>query len=132
MARVLVIEDNPDNLELMTYLLNVFGHLTLTAEDGESGIALIARERPDLVVCDIHLPKADGYEVARRTKADPALSAIPVVAVTALAMVGDRDRVLSAGFDGYLTKPIEPQSFVADLEGYLSAKEPGHGDHTDR
>jgi len=131
MARVLVIEDNLDNLELMTYLLRVFGHVPLTALDGESGIALIVEERPDLVVCDIHLPKADGYEVVRRTKADPSLSAIPMVAVTALAMVGDRDRVLSAGFDGYLTKPIEPQSFVSDLERYLPVQEPGHGDHID-
>ncbi|WP_179958253.1 response regulator [Chitinimonas arctica] len=119
MARVLVIEDNPDNLELMTYLLKAFGYSVLTAVDGEAGIARIAQEKPDLVVCDIHLPKADGYEVARRTKADPSLAGIPMVAVTALAMVGDRDRVLAAGFDGYLTKPIDPQTFIGDLEGYF-------------
>lgn len=119
MARILVIEDNPDNLELMTYLLKAFGHTTLTAEDGELGIALACSERPDLIVCDVHLPKADGYEVARRLKADPALAATPLLAVTALAMVGDRDKVLAGGFDGYLTKPIDPQLFIEQMESYL-------------
>ena len=119
MARVLLIEDNPDNLELMTYLLEAFGHTTLAARDGRAGIEAVVRERPDLVVCDIQLPLADGYVVARELKADPVLSTIPLVAVTALAMVGDRDRVLAAGFDGYVSKPIDPRRFVAELEAYL-------------
>lgn len=119
MARILVIEDNPDNLELMTYLLKAFGHATLTAGDGEAGIVAALAERPDLIVCDVHLPKADGYAVAKRLKADAELAAVPLIAVTALAMVGDRDRVLAGGFDGYLTKPIDPQAFVGQLESYL-------------
>lgn len=121
MARVLLIEDHPDNLELMTFLLEHFGHTTVRAGDGPEGIAAARRERPDLIVCDIHLPSGDGFSVARALKADPELARIPLVAVTALAMVGDRDRVLAAGFDGYITKPIDPQRFVADLETLLPA-----------
>lgn len=119
MARVLIIEDNADNLELMTYLLEHFGHLTSSAPDGERGIAAALREQPDLIVCDIHLPGADGYAVARALKAHPAAAHIPLVAVTALAMVGDRDRVMGGGFDSYISKPIDPQRFVADLESLL-------------
>jgi len=77
------------------------------------------RHRPDLIICDVQLPEIDGCEVARRLKADAELRTIPVVAVTALAMVGDRDRMLAAGFDGYLTKPISPEAFVRQMEGYL-------------
>ncbi|MFC4159431.1 response regulator [Chitinimonas lacunae] len=119
MARILVIEDNPDNLELMTYLLKAFGHQTLTACDGEKGIQMAAESPPDLIVCDIHLPHADGYAVAKRLKRNPSLASIPLIAVTALAMVGDRERVLAGGFDGYLTKPIDPQAFVGQLESHL-------------
>jgi len=124
MARVLIIEDNPDNLELMRYLLESFGHQALSACDGESGIAAAARERPDLIVCDMHLPEADGYEVARRLKGDAVLRRIPLVAVTALAMVGDRDKVMRTGFDSYISKPIDPQRFVADLEAFLPPEPP--------
>jgi two-component system cell cycle response regulator len=119
MARILVIEDNPANLELMTYLLTAFGHTSLSAITGEEGLERARRESPDLIVCDIHLPVKDGYEVARRLKKHAALRAIPLVAVTALAMVGDRDRVLSAGFDGYISKPIDPETFVRQVESFL-------------
>lgn len=119
MARILVIEDNAENLELMGYLLRAFGHEVLATVDGYAGLEMTKRERPDLIVCDIHLPILDGYEVVRRIKADSELQAIPVVAVTALAMVGDRERGVAAGFDGYLYKPIDPQSFIHDLERYL-------------
>ena len=125
MARVLVIEDNPENLELMTYLLRAFGHAVVTATDGAAGMAAAAREAPDLVVCDLHLPGVDGYEVARRLKADPELAAIPRVAVTALAMAGDRERGLAAGFDGYLTKPIDAERFVEQVEGFLRLEQRG-------
>jgi len=118
-ARILIVEDNPDNLELMTYLLGAFGHTTFTAEDGLQGLDTATREQPDLIICDIHLPHVDGYEVARRLKNDDRLRSIPLVAVTALAMVGDRDRVLAAGFDGYVTKPITPELFVPAMEEYL-------------
>ena len=118
-ARILVIEDNPANLDLMTYLLTAFGHAALTAPDGEAGLARARSETPDLVVCDIQLSRTDGYAVARQMKRDAALQAIPLVAVTALAMVGDRDKVLAAGFDGYIPKPIDPETFVGRVEAFL-------------
>lgn len=119
MARLLVIEDNPANLELMIYLLHAFGHETITAADGVEGLALAEREVVDLIVCDVHLPRLDGYAVAKHMKAHPTLHRIPLVAVTALAMVGDRDKVLAAGFDGYIAKPIDPETFVADVDKFL-------------
>jgi len=121
MARILLIEDNPDNLDLMSYLLTAYGHAVTTAEDGESGIAAARAAPPDLIACDIHLPGVDGYGVARALKADPSLAAVPVIAVTALAMVGDRERILGAGFDGYITKPIDPQRVVTELDAFLPA-----------
>lgn len=119
MAHIVVIEDNPTNLDLICYLLRAYGHSVETAGDGDEGLALVRRTLPDLIVCDVHLPKLDGYEVARQIKSDPRLRLIPLVAVTALAMVGDREKGLAAGFDGYLYKPIEPQTFVADVVRHL-------------
>src|ERR1700719_2249385 len=108
MQRILVVEDNAANLDLMVYLLDAFGYIAIPARDGQEALRVTAREKPDLILCDVHLPKMDGYEVVRRLKSDPESRSIPTVAVTALAMVGDRDRVLRAGFDGYLSKPIDP------------------------
>jgi CheY-like chemotaxis protein len=119
MARILIIEDNPTNLQLIVYLLQAFGHTALEAMDGETGLELIRLEAPELVLCDIHLPGIDGFEVAHELKRHPVYSAIPLVAVTALAMVGDRDRILSAGFDGYITKPITPETFIGQMEAFL-------------
>jgi len=118
--RVLVVEDNTANLDLMVYLLVAFGYVALSARDGQEGLATAMRERPDLIVCDVQLPVIDGYEVVRRLKADPNCRSIPTVAVTALAMVGDRDRILKAGFDGYLAKPIDPETFVGQLKAFLN------------
>jgi CheY-like chemotaxis protein len=119
MSRILVIEDNVTNLELVTYLLNAFGHTTLVARDGERGLEEARSSRPDLILCDLAMPKLDGYAVARRLKADPETSDIPLVAVTASAMVGDRDKVFAAGFDGYIRKPIDPETFGGEVEGFL-------------
>lgn len=119
-ARILIIEDNPTNMELMVYLLRAFGYTPLTASDGEEGVAAAQREQPDLIICDVHLPKLDGYGVVAALKADPATQRIPALAVTALAMVGDRERLLAAGFDGYIGKPIEPDSFVTQIESFFT------------
>src|SRR5882762_7078629 len=119
-ARILIIEDNPTNLDLMTYLLNAFGYTTLTAQDGEEGLETARQEVPDLIICDIQLPTMDGREVARRLKRDPQLHRIPLLAVTALAMVGDRARLLAAGFDGYIAKPLSPETFVQEVEKFLA------------
>ncbi len=120
LGRVLVIEDNPPSLQLMVYLLKAFGYTVITAGDGADGLELARREMLDLIICDIHLPRVDGYEVARRLKGHPALSQIPLVAVTALAMVGDRDKILAAGFDGYIDKPIDPQKFADQVRSLIA------------
>ena len=116
---LLVIEDNPANLELMTYLLHAFGHTPVSARDGLEGVEKALEIRPDLILCDLRLPKLDGYGVARRLKAEPSFATIPLIAVTASAMVGDRDKVIAAGFDGYIRKPIDPETFVAEVEAFL-------------
>lgn len=118
-ARVLIIEDNQTNMELMRYLLQAFGHQVVAASDGCEGVSLASDQRVDLIICDIHLPKLDGFGVIRRLKADQHTQVLPVIAVTAQAMVGDRDKLLSAGFDGYLCKPIEPEFFVSQVDAYL-------------
>lgn len=118
-ARILIAEDHPASLELLRYLLAANGYDILSAEDGEAALDLARRDTPDLIICDLQMPKKNGYEVVRQLKSEPALSAIPVVAVTAFSMIGDREQVLAAGFDGYLSKPIEPEEFVALIEQYL-------------
>jgi two-component system cell cycle response regulator len=128
MSLVLVVDDNPTNLDLMLYLLKAFGHAPLAAHDGQEGIDIAKRERPDLILMDIHMPGLDGYEAARMLRSDPALRDTPLVAVTALAMVGDREKILEAGFDGYIAKPIDPEAFVGLVDGFLqpgSRRQPG-------
>jgi diguanylate cyclase (GGDEF)-like protein/PAS domain S-box-containing protein len=121
-ARILIIEDNPTNMELMVYLLRAFGYQPLLAHNGEEGVQVARREVPDLVICDVHLPKLDGYGVVAQLKQDPKLKHIPALAVTALAMVGDREKLLAAGFDGYIGKPIEPDTFVSQIESFLQGE----------
>ncbi|MBB6132477.1 two-component system cell cycle response regulator [Massilia aurea] len=121
MARILIIEDNPANIELMSFLLSAYGHAPLSAADGPRGVAAARSERPDLIACDVNLPGMDGFAVLAELKGDPALAGVPILAVTALAMTGDREKVLAAGFDGYISKPIEPESFVAELEAFLTS-----------
>lgn len=128
MARVLVIEDNAINLELMTYVLQAWHHEVLQAADGSSGLALARDERPDLILCDVQMPGMDGHALARALRADPALRKIPLLAVTALARDADRDAALSSGFDAVFTKPIEPAGFMAGLAPFLTgpAQPPMH------
>ena len=118
-TRILVIEDNAANLELMRYLLAAAGYEPVSFQDGQLALEAANRKAPDLVICDIQMPGMDGFEFLHSLRAQPALARTAVVAVTALAMVGDRDRVLAAGFDGYLSKPIEPETFVAQVERWL-------------
>nr|WP_227012205.1 EAL domain-containing protein [Duganella sp. FT27W] len=118
----MIIEDNATNMELMVYLLRAFGYTPLSASDGEAGVEAARREQPDLIICDVHLPKLDGYGVVAALKADPATRDIPALAVTALAMVGDRERLLEAGFDSYIGKPIEPDTFVKQIESFLTGE----------
>jgi two-component system cell cycle response regulator len=118
-ARILVIEDVPHNLALITYLLSAYGHEVITSETAEDALTLATEHRPDLVISDLYLPGMDGYAFLAALRKQSLLAATPVIAVTAFAMVGDRDRVLAAGFDGYLTKPIDPQAFQASIAELL-------------
>ena len=118
-ARILVIEDNAANLELVRYLLSASGHTVLMASDGAQGIAVARRERPDLIICDLQMPVLDGYQVLAQLREHPGAFESVVVAVTAFSMPRDREKVLTAGFDGYLSKPIEPETFVAHIETFL-------------
>jgi two-component system cell cycle response regulator len=123
-ARVLIVEDNPINRELIDYLLRAHGLDTLKAFDGAIGLDVARRERPDLILCDIQMPVMDVIEFAHQVKSDPALRDTPLVALTALAMVGDRDRILAEGFDGYIAKPVDPGNFIATVNGFLRTGAP--------
>jgi len=118
-TKVLIIEDNPVNRELIDYLLRAHGYDTVKALDGAIGMAMARRERPDLILCDIQMPVMDGIEVAHQLKSEPALRHTPLVALTALAMVGDRDRILAEGFDGYIAKPLDPTTFIQTISAFL-------------
>jgi CheY-like chemotaxis protein len=125
-ARILAVEDTPHNLELMTYLLHASGHRVVAATTGAAGIAIARAERPDLIVLDLQLPDLDGHQVLAVLRADPGLARVPVVAVTAYAMVGDRDHALTSGFDGYLAKPFDPVTFAATIATFLPPDRRGH------
>ena len=114
-----MIEDTAHNLELMTYLLEASGHTVTAAITGAQGVALAQSCGHDLVVLDIQLPDTTGYDVLSQLRARETTRDLPVIAVTANAMVGDRDAALAAGFDGYLPKPIEPRTFNRDIETFL-------------
>ena len=115
MARVLIVEDNPTNMTLAIFLLQSVGHTVLNATDAEAGLALAREERPDLILMDIQLPGMDGLQATTLLKGDPATRAIPVIALTALAMKGDEERIRAAGCDGYIAKPMRYQQFLATV-----------------
>lgn len=117
--RILVIEDNPQSLYLVRFLLEGQGHQVLEAVDGVNGISLAQQKQPDLILVDIQLPKIDGYEVARRLKANPRTAPIPIIAVTSSLMDGDRERQQEAGCLGAIEKPIDPKTFVGKIERFL-------------
>ena len=116
---VLIIEDNEQNLYMMRFLLEHHGFVVVTAADGQAGIEEAVRLRPDAILLDLQLPDMDGYAVAARLRAHPQLAATPVIAVTSYAMVGDRERILAAGANGYIEKPIDPERFVDQIRAYL-------------
>lgn len=125
-ATILIIEDNERNLYLVTFILEKCGYQVVQARDGEAGIALARRIKPDMILLDIQLPVMDGYAVARELTGNEDLRGIPIVAVTSYAMLGDRERILAAGCVGYIEKPINPQTFVAEIEEYLPAGKKGN------
>jgi len=117
-AYILVVEDNPTNLYLMEYLLGAYGHVVKTASDAADGLTAIDGERFDLILADVLMPKMDGFEFVKRAKgAYP--DGPPIIAVTALAMVGNRETIIESGFDGYIAKPISPETFVGEVDHFL-------------
>ena len=119
MAKILIVEDNPANMALAKFLLESAGHTVLSATDAEAGLSLARAERPNLILMDIQLPGMDGLEATGLLKRDDATRAIPVVALTALAMKGDEERIRAAGCDGYIAKPLAYRDFLAVISAQL-------------
>jgi two-component system cell cycle response regulator DivK len=120
MAKVLIIEDNAPNLTLAIFLLQSAGHAVVSATDAEAGLTLARDEQPNLILMDIQLPGMDGLEAIALLKRDEATRAIPVIALTALAMKGDEERIRAAGCDGYIAKPMNYQEFLATVATQLA------------
>ena len=120
MARVLIVEDNPANMKLATFLLQKAGHIVLSAIDAEAGLTLARDEQPNLILMDIQLPGMDGLEATALLKRDDATRAIPVIALSALAMKGDEERIRAAGCDGYIAKPMRYKEFLATIAASLA------------
>jgi two-component system, cell cycle response regulator DivK len=118
-AKILCIEDNVANLYLVTFLLKSKGYDVLQARDAQEGIDTAIRDKPDLILLDIQLPSMDGYAVARMLRTNPDLLMVPIVAVTSYAMVGDREKALSSGCSDFIEKPINPDTFLAQVEEHL-------------
>ncbi len=116
MARVLVVEDNAVNMKLAVFLLQSVGHVVLSAPDAEAGLTMARQQQPDLILMDIQLPGMDGLEATRLLKQDVTTRMIPVIALTALAMKGDEERIRAAGCDGYIAKPLRSQEFLAMVQ----------------
>jgi CheY-like chemotaxis protein len=119
MAKILIIEDNEQNLYLETFILEKNGHEIIQARSGEKGIAAAAQQRPDLILLDIQLPGMDGYTVAQELRRHLGIASTPIVAVTSYAMPGDRERILKAGCTGYIEKPINPDTFHLEVLQHL-------------
>jgi two-component system, cell cycle response regulator DivK len=120
MATVLIVEDNPTNMTLAVFLLESAGHTVISARDAEAGLALARDQQPNLILMDIQLPGMDGLEATALLKSNDATRAIPVIALTALAMRGDEARILAAGCDGYIAKPMQYQEFLAVIAAQLA------------
>lgn len=119
MARILVVEDTPANMTLAVFLLEAAGHSVLSATNAEAGVTMAREQQPDLILMDIQLPGMDGLQATALLKADAATAAIPIVALTALAMKGDEERIRAAGCDGYVAKPWRHRDFMATVAAHL-------------
>ena len=115
----LIIEDNENNMYLTTFLLENSGHTVHQAYDGTEGVKMAKEILPDLILLDIQLPKMNGYDVAKALRQDTALATTPIVAITSYAMPGDQEKALNSGCNGYIKKPINPDTFLAEIESYL-------------
>ena len=119
MKRVLVVDDNEANIHLVRFILEKNGYEVIEARNGIEGVELAVSEKPDLVLLDIQLPDIDGLEVVKRIRASETNGSIPIIALTSYAMPGDRKKVLAAGCNGYIAKPIDVKTFMTEIERYL-------------
>jgi two-component system cell cycle response regulator DivK len=119
--KILVVEDTEDNRQILRDLLGMAGYEMVEAHDGAQGVAMAAEHRPDLILMDIQMPVLDGYEATRRIKADPALAAIPIVAVTSYALSGDEQKARDAGCNDYIAKPYSPRQMLAKVREILGS-----------
>lgn len=119
-GKILYVEDNPQNMRLVGKILKHAGYVMIEAEDGRSGIDVAVRELPDLILMDVNLPDIDGLEATSRLKATPSTAGIPVIALTANAMVGDREKALQAGCDGYVPKPISREMLLSTVAEHIT------------
>ena len=122
MKKVLVIEDNQDNMKLITFILEKNGFNTITAENGKKGIELALKEKPDFILLDIQLPDMDGVEVLKAIRESEIDENIPIIAVTSYAMSGDRDRLLALGCTGYIEKPINPETVIGEIRQIMEER----------
>lgn len=119
MKRILLVEDNDTNMYLISFILRKKGYEVLEAKTGEEGVELAIKERPDLIIMDIQLPDIDGLEATRRIRESKADGEVPIIALTSYAMTGDREKALKAGCNGYLEKPINPDTIIGEIEKYI-------------
>jgi len=122
MKRVLVIEDNADNMKLITFILEKNGYGTIRAENGKTGIELALKEKPDFILLDIQLPDMDGTEVLKELRKSEIDEEVPIIAITSYAMSGDRERLMEAGCNGYIEKPIDPVSIINQIREITGEK----------
>jgi CheY-like chemotaxis protein len=118
-AHVLVVDDTDHALDLLGYLLRDRGHVALFARNGEEAVAAASKLRPDLILMDLHMPLMDGYEALAAIRGSDRAGACPILALTAFGEVGEREKAHAAGFDGFFSKPITPETFMDQLEGFL-------------
>jgi CheY-like chemotaxis protein len=116
---ILIVEDDPRNLKLIRDLLQIRGYTTLEATDGKQGVDMARAKMPDLILMDIQMPVMDGFEAISILKADPVTKSIPIIALTAFAMQGDREKCMEAGCNDYITKPLDTRAFVTKVKEYL-------------
>jgi CheY-like chemotaxis protein len=119
MSKILIVEDNKNNMYLISFILKKSGHKIIETTTGEEGIELALQEKPDLIIMDIQLPGIDGLETTRRIRTSEIDGSVPIIALTSYAMTGDKERAIEAGCTGYIEKPLNPETFAAEIEKYL-------------
>jgi len=118
--KILIVEDNPQNMKLLLMTLRPHGYVLLEAEDGQEALKIAVRDKPDLIIMDIQLPKMSGLEVTRKLRQMPTFNHVPIIAITAYAMKGDKEKFIESGCDAYLSKPIDTRELPRVVEGMLS------------